>query len=67
MDFLTVSFHLLIMLAIDRPRFMEQDTYLRLDQTIADLRMDKTVGKDNHLLFLTADHAGAEEWCFERS
>ena len=63
-DFLTVSFsspdyigHIL------GPRSMElQDTYLRLDQTIADLLMylDKTVGKDNYLLFLTADHAGAE-------
>ena len=63
-DFLTVSFsstdyvgHLL------GPRSMElQDTYLRLDQTIADflIYLDKTVGKDNYLLFLTADHAGAE-------
>ena len=63
-DFLTVSFsstdyvgHIL------GPRSMElQDTYLRLDQTIADflVYLDKTVGKDNYLLFLTADHAGAE-------
>lgn len=63
-DFLTVSFsstdyvgHIL------GPRSMElQDTYLRLDQTIADflVYLDKTVGKNNYLLFLTADHAGAE-------
>ncbi|WP_029272637.1 alkaline phosphatase PafA [Flavobacterium sp. KJJ] len=63
-DFLTVSFsstdyvgHLL------GPRSIElQDTYLRLDQTIADFLayLDLTVGKDNYLLFLTADHAGAE-------
>ena len=63
-DFLAVSFsstdyvgHLL------GPRSMElQDTYLRLDQTIADFLtyLDKTVGKGNYLLFLTADHAGAE-------
>lgn len=63
-DFLTVSFsstdyvgHLL------GPRSMElQDTYLRLDQTIAEFLnyLDKTVGKDNYLLFMTADHAGAE-------
>jgi predicted AlkP superfamily pyrophosphatase or phosphodiesterase len=63
-DFLTVSFsstdyvgHLL------GPRSMElQDTYLRLDKTIADFLnyLDTTVGKDNYLLFLTADHAGAE-------
>jgi predicted AlkP superfamily pyrophosphatase or phosphodiesterase len=39
-----------------------QDTYLRLDNTIADFitYLDKTVGKNNYLLFLTADHAGAE-------
>jgi len=63
-DFLTISFsstdyvgHVL------GPRAMElQDTYLRLDLTIADLLtyLDKTVGKDQYLLFLTADHAGAE-------
>jgi predicted AlkP superfamily pyrophosphatase or phosphodiesterase len=63
-DFLTVSFsstdyvgHIL------GPRSMElQDTYLRLDLTIADFLayLDKTVGKNNYLLFLTADHAGAE-------
>jgi predicted AlkP superfamily pyrophosphatase or phosphodiesterase len=63
-DFLTVSFsstdyvgHIL------GPRSMElQDTYLRLDETIADFLnyLDITVGKDNYLLFLTADHACAE-------
>ncbi|WP_130733633.1 alkaline phosphatase PafA [Flavobacterium sp. J27] len=63
-DFLTVSFsstdyigHLL------GPRSIElQDTYLRLDQTLADFLMylDKNVGKNNYLVFLTADHAGAE-------
>jgi predicted AlkP superfamily pyrophosphatase or phosphodiesterase len=63
-DFLTVSFsstdyvgHIL------GPRSIElQDTYLRLDATIADFLnyLDKTVGKGNYLIFLTADHAGAE-------
>jgi predicted AlkP superfamily pyrophosphatase or phosphodiesterase len=63
-DFLAISFsstdyvgHIL------GARSMElQDTYLRLDQTIADLLayLDKNVGKDNYLLFLTADHACAE-------
>lgn len=63
-DFLTVSFsstdyvgHIL------GPRSIElQDTYLRLDETIANflVYLDKVVGKDNYLLFLTADHAGAE-------
>lgn len=67
-DFLTVSFsstdyvgHVL------GPRSIElQDTYLRLDLTIADFLnyLDKTVGKDNYLLFLTADHAGAENATF---
>lgn len=45
------------------PRSMEiQDTYLRLDLTIAAFLdyLDKTVGKDNYLVFLTADHAVAE-------
>lgn len=63
-DFLAISFsstdyvgHIL------GPRSMElQDTYLRLDQTISDLLnyLDKNIGKDNYLLFLTADHACAE-------
>ena len=63
-DFLTISFsstdyvgHIL------GPRSMElQDTYLRLDQTIADflVYLEKVVGKDNYLVFLTADHGGAE-------
>jgi predicted AlkP superfamily pyrophosphatase or phosphodiesterase len=63
-DFLTVSFsstdyvgHTL------GPRSIElQDTYLRLDLTLADFMnyLDKTVGKGNYLVFLTADHAGAE-------
>jgi predicted AlkP superfamily pyrophosphatase or phosphodiesterase len=45
------------------PRSMEvQDTYLRLDLTISAFLdyLDKTVGKDNYLVFLTADHAVAE-------
>lgn len=69
-DFLAVSFsstdyvgHIL------GPRSIElQDTYLRLDETIADFLqyLDKTVGKGNYLLFLTADHAGAENVMFLR-
>jgi len=45
------------------PRSMEiQDTYLRLDLTIATFLdyLDTTVGKGNYLVFLTADHAVAE-------
>lgn len=39
-----------------------QDTYIRLDKNIADLLsfLDKEVGKDNYILFLTADHAAGE-------
>ncbi|RTY74534.1 alkaline phosphatase family protein [Flavobacterium sp. LS1P28] len=63
-DFLTVSFSSTDYVGHTfGPRSMElQDTYLRLDETIAQFLtyLDKTVGKDNYLLFLTADHAGAE-------
>lgn len=39
-----------------------QDTYIRLDKNIAELLnfLDKEVGKNNYVLFLTADHAGGE-------
>lgn len=45
-----------------------QDTYLRLDKTIANLiaNLDQTVGKENYLLFLSADHAGAENASYLR-
>ena len=38
-----------------------EDTYLRLDQDIADFLtyLDQTLGKNNYLLFLSADHAVA--------
>jgi predicted AlkP superfamily pyrophosphatase or phosphodiesterase len=38
-----------------------QDTYLRLDLDLEDFLnyLDKTVGKNNYLLFLTADHGAA--------
>ncbi len=37
-----------------------EDTYLRLDQSLADLfsYLDQKVGKDNYLVFLSADHGG---------
>lgn len=63
-DFLAVSFSSTDYVGHEfGPRSIElQDTYLRLDQTLATFLdyLDKTVGKDNYLLFLTADHAGAE-------
>jgi predicted AlkP superfamily pyrophosphatase or phosphodiesterase len=39
-----------------------EDTYIRLDQDIERLltMLDKTIGKENVLVFLTADHGGAE-------
>jgi predicted AlkP superfamily pyrophosphatase or phosphodiesterase len=67
-DFLTVSFSAPDYVGhIIGPRSVElQDTYLRLDRNIADLLnyLDKKVGKGNYLLFLTADHAGAENVTF---
>jgi predicted AlkP superfamily pyrophosphatase or phosphodiesterase len=67
-DFLTISFSSTDYVGHNLgPRSMElQDTYLRMDQTIADfiVYLDKAVGKDNYLLFLTADHAGAENASF---
>ncbi|SFB74712.1 Predicted pyrophosphatase or phosphodiesterase, AlkP superfamily [Flagellimonas taeanensis] len=39
-----------------------EDTYVRLDRELARLlaHLDKTVGKDNYLVFLTADHAASD-------
>lgn len=63
-DFLAISFSSTDYIGhVLGPRSIElQDTYLRLDETIADFLtyLDKTVGKGNYLVFLTADHAGAE-------
>ena len=67
-DFLTVSFSSTDYVGHDLgPRAIElQDTYLRLDATLAKFidYLDKSVGKNNYLLFLTADHAGAENATF---
>lgn len=63
-DFLAISFSSTDYIGHSfGPRSMEiQDTYLRLDETLAELftYLDKQVGKGNYLLFLTADHAAAE-------
>ena len=57
-DFLAVSFSSTDYIGhVLGPRSIElQDTYLRLDETIADFLayLDKTVGKGNYLVFLTA-------------
>ena len=63
-DFLTVSFSSTDYIGhVLGPRAIElQDTYLRLDETIGEflIYLDKNVGKNSYLVFLTADHAGAE-------
>lgn len=60
-DFLAVSFSCTDYVGHNfGPNSIElEDTYLRLDQTIADLLdyLDKQVGKGNYTVFLTADHA----------
>lgn len=67
-DFLAVSFSSTDYIGhVIGPRSMElQDTYLRLDETLADFFafLDKEVGKGNYLLFITADHACAENGQF---
>jgi predicted AlkP superfamily pyrophosphatase or phosphodiesterase len=45
------------------PRSVEvEDTYLRLDKDLEELftQLDKQIGKENYVLFLTADHGGAD-------
>lgn len=63
-DFISISFSSTDYIGhVLGPRSIEiQDTYLRLDNTIAQLLsyLDKNIGHDKYLLFLTADHAGAE-------
>jgi len=46
-----------------------EDTYLRLDKDLADLLqfLDSYVGKDNVLIFLTADHAAANNIAYLNS
>ena len=43
-----------------------EDTYLRLDRDLAKFLnlLDATVGKDNYMIFLTADHAAAHNFTF---
>jgi predicted AlkP superfamily pyrophosphatase or phosphodiesterase len=59
-DFLAVSFSSTDYVghAYGTNSFELEDTYLRLDEQIADLMqaLDDQVGKDNYVLFLTADH-----------
>ncbi len=63
-DFLAVSFSATDAVGhIFAPSSKElQDTYIRFDRDMADFLsyLDDKFGKDNVLLFLTADHAGAQ-------
>ncbi|MBJ6117797.1 alkaline phosphatase family protein [Pontibacter sp. BT310] len=62
-DFLSVSFSSTDYIGHDfGPNSIEvEDTYIRLDREIAELlnELEKTVGTDNLLVFLTADHGVA--------
>ncbi|MBT1705027.1 alkaline phosphatase PafA [Chryseosolibacter indicus] len=63
-DFLTLSYSStdIIGHAMGPNSVEVQDVYLRLDKNIEDLlnTLDQKVGKDNYILFLTADHAVAD-------
>ncbi|TDL99199.1 MAG: alkaline phosphatase [Flavobacteriaceae bacterium] len=67
-DFLSISYSATDYIGhMYGPRSIEiQDTYLRLDLNLAGLIsfLEKTVGKDNFVLFLTADHGAAENPTF---
>jgi predicted AlkP superfamily pyrophosphatase or phosphodiesterase len=63
-DFLTVSFSSTDYVghAFGPNSIESEDTYLRLDKDIAEMltTLDNTVGKDNYLVFLSADHGVAD-------
>jgi predicted AlkP superfamily pyrophosphatase or phosphodiesterase len=65
-DFLSISFSSTDIIGHDYGiRSIEvEDTYLRLDKDMEDLMnmLEAKIGKDNFVLFLTADHGGAENW-----
>jgi len=63
-DFLAISFSSTDYIAhATGPRSVEtEDTYLRLDESLAELfkYLDSKVGRENYLVFLTSDHSGSE-------
>jgi predicted AlkP superfamily pyrophosphatase or phosphodiesterase len=63
-DFLAVSFSSTDFIGhAYGPNSVEvQDTYIKLDRQIAELLsfLDENIGKDNYILFLTADHGASE-------
>ena len=70
-DFLTVSFSSTDYVGHSfGPNSVEsEDTYLRLDKDIAEIltTLDNTLGKDNYLVFLSADHGVADVPGFAQS
>ena len=70
-DFLTVSFSSPDYVGHSfGPNSIEiEDTYLRLDKDIAEIltNLDNTLGKDNYLVFLSADHGVADVPGFAQS
>ena len=63
-DFLSISFSSTDFIGhAYGPNSLEiQDAFIRMDRQLAELlnTLDKNVGKDNYILFLTADHAVSE-------
>jgi predicted AlkP superfamily pyrophosphatase or phosphodiesterase len=63
-DFLTISFSSTDYVghAFGPNSIESEDTYLRLDKDLAEIltTLDNTVGKDNYLVFLSADHGVAD-------
>lgn len=63
-DFLCVSYSAPDKLghAVGPNAIEQEDIYLRLDRSLADLfkKLDETAGKGNYIVFLSADHAVAE-------
>lgn len=68
MDFLSISYSSTDYIGHNfgiRSKELE-DTYIRLDKELAELLiyLDDTIGKDDYLLFLTADHAASDNPVF---
>ncbi|MBI1937556.1 MAG: alkaline phosphatase family protein [Ignavibacteriales bacterium] len=67
-DFLAVSFSApdYIGHSYGTNAYETQDVYVRLDSTLSDfiIMLDKLIGKENYILFLTADHAALDSPSF---
>ncbi len=69
-DFLAISFSCTDMIShrVGPNAPWVEDTYLRLDQDLRRIfeTLDQQVGKDNYIVFLTADHAGNHNVVFRQ-